>query len=424
MKIKNLFIPFSGGKFNLSHRIVLAPLTRIRADEETLAPTKLNVEYYAQRATPGGLLISEAVYISPEGMPIWSIYKNIKENGGHAPGIWTSDQTKGWQMVTKAVHSKGGLISCQLLHAGRVAQPEIAEHPLVEGTNLPIPSVSSSATPITPLDEKGNDYNWDQKSVTPRALKTEEIARICSDYRQAAINALEAGFDLIELHAAHGYLIEQFLCDGVNTRNDKYGGSIKNRARILFEVIKTLIDVVGGERLGVRLSPVSIDPLTKNPNQIYFGVLHSNPGPLYEYAIRKLNDYNLAYLLLTEPRVGVLSNIPVKNNTFEVPETNYKYREIYQGTLLGAGGFTPITARKSLSKGNYDLIAFGRWFLSNPDLPERIKKGYELNVYDRDTFYGGNELGYTDYPDYESAINRGKKKYKLISQSSIGRSLS
>ena len=424
MQSNNLFTPLRVGKLKLNHRIVLAPLTRIRAQQETLAPTKLNVQYYAQRATPGGLLISEAVYISPEGMPIWSIYKNIKENGGHAPGIWTSDQVKGWQMVTKAVHSKGGLISCQLLHAGRVAQPEIAEHPLVKGRGLPVPSVSSSATRISSLDEKGNDYNWDQKSATPRALETEEIGRICSDYKHAARNALESGFDLIEIHAAHGYLIEQFLCDGVNTRVDKYGGSIKNRARILFEVIETLIDVVGEKRLGIRLSPVSIDPLTKKPNQIYFGVVHSNPEPLYEYVIRKFNNYNLAYLLLTEPRVGVLSNIPTKDNTFEIPENNYKYREIYQGTLMGAGGFTPLTARKSISKGNYDLIAFGRWFLSNPDLPERIKKGYKLNVYDRDTFYGGNEIGYTDYPDYKKLLKINKKRYKLISQSSIGRSLS
>jgi len=423
MQSNNLFTPLRVGKLKLDHRIVLAPLTRIRAHQETLAPTKLNVQYYAQRATAGGLLISEAVYISPEGMPIWSIYKNIKENGGHAPGIWTSDQVKGWQMVTKAVHSKGGLISCQLLHAGRVAQPEIAEHPLVEGSDLPIPSVSSSATRISSLDEKGNDYNWDQKSVTPRALETEEIGRICSDYKHAAINALDAGFDLIEIHAAHGYLIEQFLCDGVNTRVDKYGGSIKNRARILFEVIETLIDVVGEERLGIRLSPVDNDPITNKPNQIYFGVVHSKPEVIYEYVINKLNDYNLAYLLLTEPRLGVLSNIPAKDNTFEVPEINYKYREIYQGTLMGAGGFTPLTARKALIKGNYDLIAFGRWFLSNPDLPERIKKGYELNVYDRDTFYGGNEIGYTDYPDYAKLSKINKKRYKLISQSSIGRSL-
>jgi len=424
MQSNNLFTPLRVGKLKLNHRIVLAPLTRIRAHQETLAPTKLNVEYYFQRATLGGLMISEAVYISPEGMPIWSIYKNIKENGGHAPGIWTSDQVKGWQMVTKAVHSKGGLISCQLLHAGRVAQPEIAEHPLVKGRGLPVPSVSSSAMRISSLDEKGNDYNWDQKSVIPRALETEEIGRICSDYRLAAINALEAGFDLIEIHAAHGYLIEQFFCDGVNTRVDKYGGSIKNRARILFEVIETLIDVVGKERLGIRLSPVNNDPITNKPNQIYFGVVHSKPEVIYEYVINKLNDYNLAYLLLTEPRVGVLSNIPVKDNTFEVPEINYKYREIYQGTLMGAGGFTPLTARKALSKGNYDLIAFGRWFLSNPDLPERIKKGYKLNVYDRDTFYGGNEIGYTDYPDYKKLLKINKKRYKLISQSSIGRSLS
>lgn len=415
----NLFTPTVLGSLDLKHRIVLAPMTRIRADENTLAPTKLTALYYSQRASPGGFLICEAVHISPEATPVWSIYQSVRNLGGQVPGIWTKLQTNAWRMVTGAVHVRGGLIACQLLHAGRVAQPEIAEHPLVKDSGLPIPSVCSSATPIRHSNEKGNDYNWNQQAVTPRALEKCEIKRICEDYQQAAQNALSAGFDAVELHAAHGYLIEQFMADGVNKRTDIYGGSIQNRCRLLFEIIEALIDVVGADRLGVRLSPVTSNPYS---NQVYFDVHHSNPKPVYEYAVRMLNKYKLAYLLLTEPRVGGLSD-SAGGAIESTPLQNLKYRQIYSGKMIGAGGFSPKSAREALNNGNYDLIAFGRWFLSNPDLVKRLKSGENLNIYHRQSFYGGGEEGYTDYPESQTRHHQSSRKLNQITQEMIGQSL-
>ena len=415
----NLFTPTVLGSLNLNHRIVLAPMTRIRADEGTLAPTELTALYYSQRASPGGFLISEAVHISPEATPVWSIYPSVAELGGQVPGIWTDEQTDAWRVVTRAVHLRGGLIACQLLHAGRVAQPEISEHPLVKDSGLPMPSVCSSATPIIQLDEKSNDYNWDQQAVTPRALEKCEIKRICKDYQLAAQNALSAGFDFVELHAAHGYLIEQFMADGVNKRVDEYGGSISNRCRILFEIVEALLDVVGNDRLGVRLSPVSSGSLC---TQQYFGVSHSNPESLYEFAVKGLNHYKLAYLLLTEPRVDGLSDYEQESQAL-LPLQNTKYRELFQGVLIGAGGFSPKSAQVAIYKGKYDLIAFGRWFLSNPDLVMRLNNGDDLNIYHRDTFYGGDEKGYTDYPDMQHLQERSNCEYRQISQEMISSSL-
>jgi N-ethylmaleimide reductase len=412
----DLFSPLSVGSLNLKHRIVLAPMTRIRADENTLAPTELTALYYSQRSSSGGFLISEAVHISPEATPIWPIYQSVRELGGQVPGIWTEAQTNAWKMVTRAVHARGGLISCQLLHAGRVAQPEIGEHPLVHDGGFPIPSVCSSATPIVHSNEVGNDYNWDQKSVTPRALERHEIARICQDYQHAAKNALAAGFDAVELHAAHGYLIEQFLADGVNKRNDSYGGSVRHRCRILFEIIEALIDVVGPNRLGVRLSPVASNSHNK---QVYFGVTHSNPESVYEYVVESLNQYKLAYLLLTEPRVGGLSNC-TDSLLESSPPLSAKYRKIYKGVMMGAGGFNPNSAKEAIDRGHYDLIAFGRWFLSNPDLVARLKGGDDLNIYHRASFYGGGEQGYTDYPDIQALRNQPLSAIEQVPQNMIG----
>ena len=415
----NFFTPTVLGPLDLKHRIVLAPMTRIRADENTLAPTELTALYYSQRASSGGFLISEAVHISPEATPVWSIYPSVAELGGQVPGIWTDEQTDAWRTVTRAVHLRGGLIACQLLHAGRVAQPEISEHPLVKDSGLPMPSVCSSATPIRQSGEKGNDYNWDQHAVTPRALEKCEIKRICEDYQFAAQNALSAGFDFVELHAAHGYLIEQFMADGVNKRVDEYGGSISNRCRILFEIVEALLDVVGNDRLGVRLSPVSSGSLC---TQQYFGVSHSNPEALYEFAVKGLNRYKLAYLLLTEPRVDGLGGYQ-DNTPLLPPLQNMNYREIYRGTMIGAGGFTPTSAQAEIDNGSYDLIAFGRWFLSNPDLVNRLKNGSDLNVYQRDYFYGGGEKGYTDYPDMLSLRKGVETEYRQIPQETIGSNL-
>jgi N-ethylmaleimide reductase len=394
---RSLFDEFTVGQHRLQHRIVLAPMTRTRADPATLAPTPEVALYYSQRASPGGLLITEAIHISPEATPTWNIYAAVREGGGTVSGLWTPQQVAGWRTVTAAVHARGGLISCQLLHAGRVAQPGIGEHPLVAGSGAPLPSVSSSASAMLQEGEAG-DYHWDQPAALPRALETDEIARVIHDYTQAARNAVQAGFDFIELHAAHGYLVDQFLCDGINRRTDRYGGSRENRCRFLFETVAALVEVAGAGRVGVRLSPTPADPVTGLPYQTYFGALASDADALYQQAVVGLNAFPLAYLMLTEPRVGGLSVEPEADQAHRHPLRNRQYRELFQGTCIGVGGFTPVSAQLAVDEGRYDLIAFGRQFLANPDLPERIREGVTLNRYDRTTFYGGGAKGYTDYP--------------------------
>ena len=397
-------------------------MTRTRADYATLAPTEQTALYYAQRASPGGLLITEATHISPEATPVWTIYSAVREGGGHVPGIWTDIQTEGWRVVVDSVHDKRALISCQLLHAGRVAQPGIGDHPIVRGTGAWLPPVSSSATALS-AGQEGGDYSWDQPAAEPRALETDEIARVIDDYRRAARNAVLAGFDFVEVHAAHGYLVEQFLCDGINRRTDRYGGSIENRCRFLFEVIAALVDDLGPGRVGVRLSPTSIDPATGKLYQMYFGAFSSDAEQLYEHAVAGLNDFPLSYLMLTEPRVGALSLAPEADGSQTQPLRNALFRKIYRGMLIGAGGFTPRTAEAAVADGIYDLVAFGRWFLANPDLPGRLLAGTPLNVYDRKTFYGAGAEGYTDYPDSSQTGAGRSGKYPLIDQSQIGTSL-
>ena len=363
--MNHLFSPHETGALKLNHRIVLAPMSRYRCDRR-MAPTEIVAEYYAQRASDGGLVITEATHINPEGTPVWNIYAAIRDGGGDSPGIWTAEQTEAYRRVVDAVHAKGAYISCQLQHCGRVAQDDIKDHPLVNGSGLPIGPVSSSAVAITPTKERGNNYNWDQPSDPPRALETAEIARVCEDYAHAARNAIQAGFDCVELHAGHGYLVAQFLCDSVNQRTDRYGGSIGNRCRFLFEVVAALVNAVGPGRVGVRLSPTFKEHIQ------YFDVSDSNPEALYSTAIDGLNDFPLAYLLLTEPRAGGLSSSPKSDPAFSAPLSSARFRGIYRGTLMAAGGFTPKMAARAVEEGHYDLIAFGRWFLSNPDLPERI----------------------------------------------------
>ena len=422
-EMDKLFRPVQVGASVLQHRVVLAPMTRIRAAGETLAPTASTVEYYRQRASDGGLLITEAVHISPEATPVWTIYPAVREHGGHVPGIWTAEQVAGWLAVTEAVHREGGQIFCQLLHTGRVAQPEIGEHPIVKGKGFPLPPVSASAVPIAASAEEGNQYNWDQPSVVPRALGEDEIGRVVADYRRAAELALQAGFDGVELHGAHGYLIEQFLCDGVNRRTDRYGGTMENRCRLLFEVVAALVGVMGNGRVGVRLSPTALDEGTGRPTQSYFGVTCSDPDLLYGAAIAGLNRFELAYLMLTEPRVGGLSLHPAEETAYQHPLRNARFRHLYEGVVIGAGGFTPRSAVQAVESGVYDLIAFGRWFLANPDLPQRLRDGVELNIYERETFYGGGVVGYTDYPNWQELEAGEESRYQLMAQDRIGVSL-
>ncbi|MEI8299768.1 MAG: alkene reductase [Pseudomonadota bacterium] len=419
MQLDALLTPWAGRWSAFGHRVVLAPMTRTRADGATLAPTEPMALYYAQRASRGGLLITEATHISPEATPTWTIYQSVREAGGHVPGIWTEKQVERWQAVCDAVHDKGAFISCQLLHAGRVAQPGIGDHPLVLGSNAPLPPVSSSAVAIQ-SDLDAGDYNWDQPSVEPRALQTDEIGRLIDDYRVAARNATRAGFDYVELHAAHGYLIEQFLCDRINRRTDRYGGSIENRCRLLFEVVAALVDEVGAGRVGVRLSPTAIDPRTGRYYQTYFGATTSDPESLYDFAVTGLNAFPLAYLMLTEPRVGALSVAIEADRSNCQPLRNLRFRSLFQGCLIGAGGFTPLTATTAIADGHYDLIAFGRWFLANPDLPDRLREGAPLNVYDRATFYGGGLEGYVDYPDRHAVRDGRPSRYRQIELPQIG----
>jgi N-ethylmaleimide reductase len=371
-------------------------LTRNRASEPNLCPHDLHVQYYSSRATPGGLLITEATNISPEAMGYPSV-----------PGIWTSEQADSWKRVTNAVHVKGGKIFCQLWHVGRVAQKSYGDHPLIKNSGLPLPSVSASNIPMT-HPTKGfrlpaMTYKGKEECDVPRALRTDEIPRLIENYRHAARQALIAGFDGVELHAAHGYLIDQFINDGTNKRTDQYGGSIENRCRLLNEILKELCMIMGDGRVAVRLSPTTILPNGKQ-NQMYYVASCSDPDEVYPYAVNCMNQYPLAYLLLTEPRwSGRDDGNPSTDTGFSKPLSNQKYRKIYKGTLMAAGGFTPVTAAKAIEEGTYDLVAFGRWFISNPDLVEKIRNGNDLTVYERDTFYqstfeGGGELGYTDYP--------------------------
>lgn len=416
-----LHLPFRAGRLRMERRIVLAPMTRCRAHPDTLAPTTATAAYYRERATPGGLLVTEAIHVSPEGTPVWSVYDRVRANGGHVTGLWTDEQEGRWADVAAAVHDRGGLVSCQLLHAGRIAQPDIAEHPLVAASGLPVPSVSSSAVAL-PADEGAGDYGWDDTAATPRALEADEVARVVDDYRAAATRAVRAGFDAVEVHGAHGYLVDQFLCDGVNRRTDRYGGPVEGRCRFLFEVVDALVAEVGEGRVGVRLSPQPASGDGRPSGHAFFGATDSDPEATYGHAVAGLSGRGLAYLLLTEPRVAGLAGAPLDEMP---PLRNGRYRDLFDGALLGAGGFSPASAAAAIMDGAYDAIAFGRWFLANPDLPDRIRQGRPLNAYDRATFYGlgpdgSADPGYLDYPTWDALAKGVASRYRLVDQDQIG----
>jgi N-ethylmaleimide reductase len=367
MNFPHLFSPLKVGPYQLRHRLVMAPLTRMRAARPSLAPRPLNAEYYAQRATPGGLIIAEASPVLATGFG----------NPG-VPGIYTAQQIEGWRAVVDAVHAKGGVIFLQLWHVGRVShssfQPEGA---------LP---VAPSAVPIAP---ELKTMTADGKVVpyeTPRALETAEMPGIVAAFRQGARNAMDAGFDGVEIHGANGYLIEQFLQSRSNLRTDQYGGGIENRTRLLLEATQAAIEVWGADRVGVRLSP--------------YGVANdsgeADPMPLYTHAIQSLNPLGLAYLHFIEPRSSGAGRAEVNHQN--VPSAMVLFRPVWKGILISAGGFTGETADAAIAAGHADAIAFGRIFISNPDLPRRLQHGFPLTPYNRATFYGGEEKGYTDYP--------------------------
>ena len=360
-----LFEPARLGALALSHRVVLAPLTRLRSAQPGDIPTALNAEYYAQRASQGGLLITEATDISDDarGYP-------------GAPGVHSPAQIAGWRGVTDAVHAKGGLIVNQIWHCGRISHSTMR----TDGS-VPV-APSAIAAPGGHVNVRGEGVAFE----TPRSLEIGEIAGIVAQFRQAAVNAKDAGFDGVEVHGANGYLLDQFLRDGSNQRSDRYGGSFENRTRFLLEVIDAVAGVYGAERVGVRLSPWGS----------FNGMEDSDTGALFDHVVAALATRGLAYLHLVEPRADQGSDVNALNA--DAPDAASRFKRIFGGPVIAAGGFTRETGAEAVAAGNADAIAYGRLFIANPDLPERFRQGAALNRHDRSTFYGGGAEGYTDYP--------------------------
>ena len=371
------FSPLRLGAHQLKHRIVMAPLTRMRAQQPGNVPTELNASYYAQRASTGGLLITEATQISPRG-----------QGYPATPGIHSDQQVEGWRRVTDAVHEKGGLIFLQLWHVGRISH----------SSHQPDGGLPLAPSPVKPA---GNAFTASWQEVpfeTPREIRLDEIPSLVEEYRAAARNALAAGFDGVELHAANGYLLDQFLRNGTNKRTDQYGGSFENRARFLFEVLDAAGKVFGFDRFGIRLSPLGT----------FNDMSDSDPVGMYGYVLRELAKKRIAYVHLIEARGDEEApdeRVPLGSGA---APTAALFRPFFtdrghKGVLIGAGGFTRQSATEAIAAGTVDAVAFGRLFISNPDLPLRLQRSAPLNRYDRPTFYGGGIKGYTDYPALNDA---------------------
>ena len=356
----SLFEPLRMGAIHLPNRILMAPMTRARGSREHVPSVRM-ADYYAQRAS-AGLIISEAIGISQEGLG-WA----------YATGIWTAEQTAGWRAITDAVHAAGGLIIAQLWHMGRVVHPSF-----LDGAQ----PVSSS---VTTAPGFAHTYLGKQPYTQARALPLEEIPRLLEDFRHAARNAMQAGFDGVQIHAANGYLIDQFLRDSGNFRVDAYGGSPENRVRLLREVTEVVADVVGADRTGVRLTPSSYDQ----------GVRDSDPTPVFVVAATELSKVGIAHLELREPPL---------NGTFgtsERPPSAPAIRTAFKGTLILNSDYDYKRATASIEAGESDAIAFGRPFIANPDLPGRMLHGTPLAVADMATWFTQGDDGYGDYPNSE-----------------------
>ncbi|QET05285.1 MULTISPECIES: alkene reductase [Cupriavidus] len=360
--MSSLFTPVRVGPYEISHRVVLAPLTRMRA-EDGAVPGPLMAEYYAQRTSPGALLIGEATIAAPNG------------NGYlGAPGLYDDSQIAGWKLVTDAVHAKGGTIFLQLYHAGRQSNAEVQP---------------AGSQPVGPSAIPHGGVAYTRSGWVPntpnRALETDEVAALVESFREAARRGVEAGFDGVELHAANGYLFDQFLQDGSNKRTDRYGGSFENRARFLLDATRAVISVWGSDKVAVRLGP----------SGSWGDMSDSDPEGLFTYVAAELDKLGLAYLHLIEPRIAGNIEDEARDQT---PVAAALMRRFFHGTIIAAGGFTGKSAEAIVASGDADLVAFGRHFIANPDLPERLRRNLPLNPYDRATFFGGTEVGYTDYP--------------------------
>jgi len=363
MKTNTLFTPLELGAVSLRNRIVMAPATRMRAKMPGNIPWELNATYYRQRAS-AGLIISEATPVSPRGHGYF-----------HMPGIHTIAQADGWKLVTSAVHEAGGKIFLQLFHAGRMSHNDF--QPNGELPVAPSAISSNGQSPVAPGVLKN--------CPVPRALETSEIAGVIEEHKRAAELAKIAGFDGVEIHAANGYLLEQFLSDHANVRTDKYGGNLANRVRLILEVTEAVASVWQGSRVGIRFSPANA----------HDGITHTDRFGTYAHAIRELNRFQLAYIHLIEPRVAGNSEVA----QFDAALNSRNFKPLITGDtkLISNGGHTLASGTEAVQSGEADAIAWGRQFIANPDLVERFAKNAPLNRYDRETFYGGTEKGYTDY---------------------------
>ena len=360
-----LLMPYKMGDLDLPNRIVMAPLTRMRAHPENHVPTALQAEYYAQRAS-AGLIIAEATAISPDGFG-WA----------DTPGLWSTEQVRGWKMVTDAVHKRGGRVVAQLWHTGAISHPELRDG-----------AVPVSASDVNPV-QVSTTRSGRRPTVVPKALTTAEIHATVEDFARAARNALEAGFDGVQILANYLYLIAQFLNTATNRRTDEYGGSFENRARFLFEVVESVVDVVGPQRTGVKLSPMHEGgPFAANEDTL----------PITEYAMQRLNDYSLTHLLLMGNTTD-FANTPldplIDDGMFE------HFRPIYHGTLIANVNMDRQRGNRLVASGLADLVAFGRPYISNPDLVERFAKEEPLAEINWDGVYASGPSGYTDYPPYK-----------------------
>lgn len=362
MSKPNLFTPIRLGKLELPNRIVMAPLTRMRAGSHDHVPTELQAEYYAQRAS-AGLIVAEATAISADGFG-WA----------DTPGLWTAQQIRGWRRVTDAVHAAGGRIIAQLWHTGSIAHPDVRN-----GTQ-PL-----SASDINPLQESTTPTGR-KPTVTPRPMTLDEIRRTVADYARAARNAMEAGFDGVQILANYLYLLAQFLNVATNRRTDQYGGSIENRARILFEVVEAVLEEVEASRVGVKISPMhESGPFAANLDTL----------PMAEYAIRELSGYGLSHLLLmgnTTDFTGTPLEALMGDGMFR------HFRPIFKGTLIANVQMDAERGNRLIETGLADMIAFGRPYIANPDLAERLATGAPLAEIDWSTVYAAGAKGYSDYP--------------------------
>jgi len=356
-----LLTPYKMGEFSLAHRVVLAPLTRCRSYGNLAQPH--NVLYYERTAAPGVLLVAEATAVSEAARG----YPNV-------PGLWSEEQVEAWKPVVDAVHAKGAVFFCQIWHTGRVSPTEFQPN-----GQAPVSSTDKQVTPQVSHDGSVLEF------AAPRRLEIGEIPGIINDFRIAARNAIRAGFDGVEIHAANGYLIDQFMKDGVNDRADAYGGSLENRCRFAAEVITSVAAEIGADRLGVRLSPFAD----------YVDCVDSDPEALALHVIGILNGLGVLYCHVIEPRMCVNEN----DGSLMIPHRLLPFRKEFKGTFMVNGGYDREEGDKAVADGYADLVAYGRLFLANPDLPERFRKNAALNKYDRSTFYTSDPVvGYTDYP--------------------------